>query len=125
MKSVIDRRAFLGLAARWFCAVGVWLCVPAASFAAPPDPERTEAGPRPRFQAPEYSYPFGPDPEYVDRTEALARRKIHDAVSEAIDRLLEAEQKDVPPDKLRQLKEKLAKDYEQILKREFLLFDDP
>ena len=99
--------------------------MPPASFAAPPNPERTEAAPRPRFHASEYSYPFGPDPEYVDRSKALARRKIHDAISEAIDRLLESEQKDSPPDKLQQLKEKLARDYEQILQGEFLLFDDP
>ena len=125
MEPVIDRRAFLSLAAHWLRAVGVWLCVPAALFAAPPDHERTEKGHGSRFRAPEYSYPFGPDPIYVERQRALARRKIHDVVSDAVDRLVEAEQMDIPPDKLQQLKEKLSLDYEQILEREFLLFDDP
>ena len=121
----MNRRAFLLHAASWLCIVGVWVETPIAVLAGSPDAELPEKDLRPRFRPPEYSYPFGPDPPYPDRKKALARRKIHDVVSKTVDQLLEAEQKDMTPDQVRQIKEKFAKDYEQILQLEFMLFDDP
>lgn len=121
----MNRRAFLCQVARGLCLVGMWVGMPLVAFAAPLEADRPDPVPPHGFQPPAYWYPPKPDPHHTPRKKAIARRKIHDAVSEMIDQLLEAEHKEMAPDEVQQLKDKFAKDYEQILGREFMLFDDP
>ena len=126
MKKRLDRREFIGLAARWGRAVGAFLLFPAWSFAAPPmDPESKGEGSTPLPKEKEYYYPPVRDPVYPKRKKVLARRKIHDVVNEAIDKLFEDVKHTIPKEKLDQLKEETARSYEQMLKREYFLHDDP
>ena len=125
MKSLLDRREFLVLASQSIHSVGLVLLFPAWSFAATMDPESNEAGNSPKFKIKEYFYPPVRDPVYPKREKVLARRKIHDVVNEAIDKLSADTKHPIPKEQIEKLKEETARAYENILKREFFLHDDP
>ena len=122
----MDRREFIGLASRCVSTFVLFLLFPAWAFEATSAPPSKEEG-RNSWVKPDYYYPPVSDPQYPKngREKILARRKIHDVVNEAVDKLFAEEGKRIPKEKLDELKKETAKAYENILKREFFLHDDP